>query len=1199
MNKECRNCSKTYDNSLTHCPDDGQSLFFQPGTVFASKFKIKELIGSGGMAQVYIALQEVIEREIVLKIIPPAKSEAENQLVESIRNEAIMATKLKHPHLVHIYDFGETEDGYLFLYMEKLVGDILENVIQNETPLFYDRAIRLAAQICEGLSFIHSQNLIHGDLKPSNVFVEKMVSGGEFIKILDFGLSKAQGVHKIKISNNEFAIRGTPGYLSPEQILGNRMDSRSDLYSLGLILYELLTGTHPFSSENLEEILVGHLKVSPNPLSLAFPALHIPSALDDLVVSLLSKDPAHRPYTAYDLSQRLRYLLPERGGKTVEINAIPAEIEKQEDLLHADVDIGLEWIDHELQEISEPFLILRNEQIESLCQSLNTVKLEGGGIFILITGEFGTGKFYMAKKIAEHAKDNLSACIVKTRCIPELSLLLGSIRGILTGLLNPSELSPREISAQVRNLLSDSTDRILAEEVAECIIPSESLKSLFEKEPDARNIYLFTVLERFFFGVCEKKPLCVVFEDLHKIDRSSLDFLKYLMNSILFPKRSLWIIGTAIEGFSGSVINSNLEKGQICQDEKRVKKINLEKFNSHEMENMLDNMGKFVKSAKKRITSFADGNPKILLAMVRHLKKQKALIFGNEGFNFDPEYKGSIIPPEIASSIKEKLSVIKEYGEKSSLMTELLKRISLLGNNSSLYHLKSLLAKENNRPLTENFADLLDSLENAGYIRVIKGMINDHIIVKDQLLLELIVEEFSTSRNYNRLQLFTAQVIEEQFSDANKRLGIEIGDHYAEALYYEKAIAYYMGAFSFFKENNNYSMAYLTLERIDAAIKKGGLKKSDFLKKLFPEKFRILYVLGRFRDAAGLLEESLSRTGDDAETALVIEYQGDLDEATSNFFSAREKYSRASELSSKLNRESDTARIILKLAKVISGMGDNEKALKIVQDALWKLQNTHDAKGMVRFNCLIGYFQLRAGKFEEAEKFLNLAFLGLKDYPDSLLTSEILLYQGLLEFARDKIDAALRFFREGLKHDMQCSHSRGIAGFLNGIGLCLIKQGNLNDARENIIRALSIREKLEDRRGMAQCFQNLAEIDLINRNYENAFNLTSRALNIFINSDFTQGIRDALTNMGHAKKGMNDYANAVDFYESALDTRRKDPIASRSIGQAYEGIGDILIEKGDKKRAVEIYKKSIETFNELHRPEEAARILQKMSDIKV
>ncbi len=304
----CAECHKEFADTARFCPFCGAvatgAAAADPyvGSLVAGKFRIEKLLGQGGMGKVYLANHQVLDQKVVLKVLHREYAE-DPDTVKRFQHEGRAASRLRHPNVIQVLDFGAMEDGTLFMAMEYLPGQDLSGIIQREFPLGDRRVARIGAQILSALSEAHAQNVIHRDLKPENVMVENRRGEPDFVKVLDFGIAKITDA-KTKLTQAGL-VCGTPEYMSPEQARGADLDARSDLYSVGVIIYQMVTGLLPFESDTPIGFLMKHLTDPPMPPSQKQPEVEVPPDLEALIMKALSKNPADRFANAEEMREAL------------------------------------------------------------------------------------------------------------------------------------------------------------------------------------------------------------------------------------------------------------------------------------------------------------------------------------------------------------------------------------------------------------------------------------------------------------------------------------------------------------------------------------------------------------------------------------------------------------------------------------------------------------------------------------------------------------------------------------------------------------------------------------------------------------------------------------------------------------------------------------------------------------------------------
>jgi serine/threonine-protein kinase len=247
------------------------------GRVFMGRYEILRLLGEGGMGRVYLARQLDLGRQVVVKIMHDHIA-ADAKFRERFIRETLLMARFQHPYAVTLYDASLNDPQGPCIIMEYIRGVRLDQLLQNNGRLTAPRVGRLLYQLCEVLQAAHGAGIIHRDLKPANLMIVDADTPYELLKVMDFGLAKMltpDQFTKITQTPSEFAV-GTPGYMCPEQARGDEMDSRGDLYSVGVILYELLTGRLPFADRSTMDLLLAHVIEEPPPFSFAVAGVEIP-----------------------------------------------------------------------------------------------------------------------------------------------------------------------------------------------------------------------------------------------------------------------------------------------------------------------------------------------------------------------------------------------------------------------------------------------------------------------------------------------------------------------------------------------------------------------------------------------------------------------------------------------------------------------------------------------------------------------------------------------------------------------------------------------------------------------------------------------------------------------------------------------------------------------------------------------------------
>jgi len=343
--KTCPQCKMRYPNEAIYCFIDGADLIVlkdkRIGTLVAGRYQIEEVIGEGGMATVYKATQTLTDRVCAVKVMN-ATFARETTVRERFRREAKNAQKLAHPNIIEIFDQGDTEDGTAYIAMELLRGRGLAELIA-KGPIDTQRALLIMVQIARGIARAHDLGVIHRDLKPENIFLGEVEGGGDMVKLLDFGIALSKQDSRLTGTGEVF---GTPQYMAPERITSGDPGPSADIYSLGILFYEMLTGQLPFDAPDIATFFQKHLREPPVPPTKLNPRIPLP--LEDLILRMLAKDPKDRPVDAHrvhadlvELAREADVLIPSVPESEAEAErAFAMQQNEPPTLARAQVDVG-------------------------------------------------------------------------------------------------------------------------------------------------------------------------------------------------------------------------------------------------------------------------------------------------------------------------------------------------------------------------------------------------------------------------------------------------------------------------------------------------------------------------------------------------------------------------------------------------------------------------------------------------------------------------------------------------------------------------------------------------------------------------------------------------------------------------------------------------------------------------------------------
>lgn len=335
--KVCLECNRQFTGIVAACPHDGTNLVPlardpMVGTCLMGKYDIIDVIGHGGMGVVYKGRQVLMDRTVAIKMLQ-SQHIADSMSVKRFHQEGKAASKMNHPHVITVYDFGVTPtSGQPFIVMDYLLGTDLSTIIKDEGQLGVERSLKILSQSTDALDHAHRMGVIHRDLKPSNIMLIDYEDEKDYVKVVDFGVAKlisAGGEQQRLTQMGE--VCGSPVYMSPEQCQGLELDSRSDIYSMGIVIYETLTGRLPILGKTMVETMSKHITEAPPRFSEVRPDLYIPERLEAVVFKALSKDRADRHQSMAELTRDLDTAIPRAGKSQVLRTDFPTMPQTEED----------------------------------------------------------------------------------------------------------------------------------------------------------------------------------------------------------------------------------------------------------------------------------------------------------------------------------------------------------------------------------------------------------------------------------------------------------------------------------------------------------------------------------------------------------------------------------------------------------------------------------------------------------------------------------------------------------------------------------------------------------------------------------------------------------------------------------------------------------------------------------------------------
>lgn len=500
------------------------------GRVLGDKFKLTACIGIGGSGAVYKADQIALGRTVAVKLLNEELS-ADPRMISRFQGEALSASRLNHPNCVSIIDYGQAPDGLLYLAMEYVKGPTLTQLLVNESQLEVDRVLDIIAQMLAGIDEAHLAGVVHADLKADNIILDQRRAGVDTVKIVDFGIARL--VTGVRDLSEDRSISGTPEYMAPEVISGAPPSFASDIYAVGIIMYELLVKRTPFFAGATTEILANHLKVPPKPLSAH--RTNIPREVDLIMMKALAKQPAHRYATAAEMREAVVAVRAHTRNAPMadscavcgsacqptwkycaECGTIRARVRKTLDAPAETANVGAI--------LPLPFTG-RSRELEALLTHMRgesvALPTSKSGVGLLVIGNEGAGRSTLLRKVYEHVAGE-DRTIYQVGPDPSgLASPYYPVKSLLAAVLQLPVVSSEQ----------DLRDAVLAVGLNDRDIPGIAqlfghATSLLELEPPVRRREMVWSALRALERVAANGPATIVCKDIDRFDAPSLEILR-------------------------------------------------------------------------------------------------------------------------------------------------------------------------------------------------------------------------------------------------------------------------------------------------------------------------------------------------------------------------------------------------------------------------------------------------------------------------------------------------------------------------------------------------------------------------------------------------------------------------------------------------------------------------------------------------
>ncbi|MGM0575627.1 MAG: protein kinase domain-containing protein [Myxococcota bacterium] len=1188
--RHCLECGRVYEQDVARCPRDGSRLVrvgsgLPPGTVVDDRFTLDRLIGKGGMGSVYVARQHALGRDVAIKILHDRLGDDAGS-VRRFFQEVRATSRLRSTHTVTAFDFGQTRSGNPYLVMELLEGISLGGLLELEGLLAPARAMDIARQICASLEDAHAAGIVHRDLKPDNVFLDRR-QPGDHVKILDFGVAKILGAEAGATPLTRTGmVFGTPTYMSPEQASGRPVDGRADLYALGVLLFEMLTGSPPFQSENPMEVLYKHVHEPPPPLMDDIPGEPPHPHLVALVRALLGKRRTDRPSGVRQVRDQLERLLGGQPVARVSLEpagpADPSPVGVSEPTVEAraagDAHRSLGALTRELD------LLGRERPRRRLQHLLETAGQGAGGAVLLVAAPW-TGAEDLTTWSLQRARRVLGARTAEGACPMTPLHTMEPVRGWLERLLDVTTLERPALRERLRAhpALEGQTDEALVEDLVRFLRPERD--DPYMDRPTA----IAPSAARLLLRLARLRPVVLSALDLHRADGGTAAVVREVLQALEETRVPLCLILSGERPGHGAPATETPGAGLVEALANRrlpcAEPLPLSPVDDPAVAAMLEERGCLTPDLRDVLVALAGGRPGIARACWEHVADRadlrRSLLEGER----DGAVPLESLPPAECAAVRDRVEDVLAGcpGPESARAT--LQRAAALGHHPSPTHLAEMIRREGRADLAVGLDDALDGLVAGGVLQEVGDTEEEPLRFADGLTREVALRLSGGTRQRRRLQRLAGETLAALPDDERRTLAgtaaaaLAGGGRPEAAVGLEMEAALAVDAAEAEQRIAALRLARERLEQVPRA-RRATPALLEAERRLLLEEGHLLVQLGQ-HDAAAEAFETLRtnavEVGDAEVLGQALRGLGEVDEARADYGTAGDLLARAAEAFREAARVNEAARCDLARAKVLERRGEYEGARAGYEGALGVFERHGDVAGLAAAHEALGMLATLTGDPEASLRQLELALEAQERLGDRAAAGKTLYNMAIAAYERGRLEEALEQANRALVVLDRIGHQKGVSMALGMLGVVLQRLDRVAEARTHMTRALRIREAMGDRRAVANARSNLADLATREGEYDTAIRLAETARTGYEAIGDRRGVALATANLGLAHLRLGDLHEAATLHGEAASSyealgHRDGSLVTilTGLAEAREGLGDFGGARATLERAREL-----------------------------
>lgn len=1072
-----------------------------------NRYKIIKPLGEGGMGRVYKAFDLQTQKVVALKEISASTmTEAE---IDNFKVEFRSLSRLQHPNLVEVYDFG-LDDETPYFTMEFVEGDNLLEVVDQ---LSFEAIYVIAAQIALALDYIHSHGIIHHDVKTSNI----MLQDGDInrVKLMDFGLARERN------TQTEIMIRGTVEYMAPEMVKEVPIDQRVDLYSLGVVLYQISTGQLPFFAKSKIEYIKKHIEESPRPPQLL--RADIPLGLERLILRLLAKEPNDRYAVASEVIEALSHLTGESIHHETEANMLSYVLSGR-------------FLSRE-----DEFEILNKHRRDLQNHQLSTP-------IIFIEGKNGVGKKRLMNEFKFECQLN-RVNVFHHRCHRDRPIVYQPIADILRQVVHFQFKADREKATGIIEKFGSEFARI-----EPSLMQQYHISTNINPQTVVERVRLFDALSQFFCEVSAAHPYVIYISDVQWMDTASLECLQYIAHNI--QSSGPLICLTYLEELSHEDFLGRINSTLLADN--KYERIRLDNFSQNQLERFLISIfgtQNVPREFTRELYRETLGNPQYIIAILKMMIEDGIItrFAGNwqlQAVNFNEIG----LPDDIAKIVKRRMNFLTDFDQ------DVLRQLVVYNAPLSISQLLFL------SDLPQ--ADLVESLQRLMYFEFVTQLEEESeyaYVLSNPKTHTLLYDDMDPGIR-QALHLKIAQTLEIQYGANVAEHAQELAYHYSQTRHRDK-IYYYC-----FEAGKRTEALYAS----EAAVDYFKKALANLPAELFFENTEVLRCLGRAYQNAQQFQEALGVYDQLEAAAVAIDLSNDelaeiyLDK--SKIYMQLHKPEESLEILQYLNDVLAITNPVIK-GRLLESLGNlylkfnqPDKAKEFCNQSYQILKKTGEKQEIAITLRTMGQLALNENDLEKAEKYYHKTLRIARSANNLLLIIDLYRLLGQVARKREQLSRAFSYWNKCLHISQQIQNMDWVANACNNLGVICFQRCEYARAEEFLTRAFKIIERLNNPLGLVTIYANFGLIHTQTGKYRQAIDYFLESMRLFQHPEH-QSIVNA--ELGDLYTILGDFNQAEKHYTAteAIKSPDKTPdiIPQHKISRARKLIQNKHLEKAQKK----------------------------------